>query len=331
MEENTIMEEEIYSYYIDRTPLQNILQIPSIDLSFVDIELLSSANSTNINITPILQVEENVQSTEEPIVTNEILPNTNDDTKQKKDFSKIIQLINQKIKNKCREYHFRPFKIDGVYCYIVLYLKERILTIESINIKCNFNDNHIIPYVLYHRKYKSIDKMVLLIYDITTKYKIINGDLLSPTDYHDMKIEELLLPYNEDEKCCVCFENTTDNTSCGHYICFSCRDKCIIQKKKDCPMCRSKNVLTMYSNSIQLINNIDYSELYTLFSERIYYRNNRISDERSSSDEESESESDEESDSESGSDEESELDDNVEEIPIINLREVGLYSDSDPE
>jgi hypothetical protein len=139
---------------------------------------------------------------------------------EKKDFSKIVALIQRKIKNGCKEYNFRPFMIDGVYCYIVLYLKYKILTIESINVKCKFNNNHHVPYVLYHKKYKSIAKVVDLIHTITTTYKIINGDLLAPTDYNDMKTEEILIPYKEDEVCCVCLENTIDNTTCNHYICF---------------------------------------------------------------------------------------------------------------
>jgi hypothetical protein len=216
------------------------------------------------------------------------------------DFSKIVEMIKMKIKKGIKEYHFRPYCIDGVYCYIVLYLKQKILTIESINIKCYFNDIHTMPYVLYHKKYKSIDKIVQLIHKITTTYKIISGDLLSTGDYNDMKTEEILIPYNENEVCCVCLENTTDNTTCGHFICLRCRDKCIIQKKKDCPICRSRNVLPIYSNTINLINNVDYTELYDLFYDRIHIN---IEDEEedddgnsivsSSSEEEEEEEEDE--------------------------------------
>lgn len=270
----------------------------------------------------------------EPMVEPEPLP-----TPTKKDFSEIVNLIKRKLKNNCKEYHFRPYKIDGVYCYIVLYLKQQILTIESINVKCHFSEGHTLPYVIYHKKYKSIEKIVNLIHEITTTYKIINGDLLSKTDYNDMKTEETIIPYNEDEVCCVCLEHTTDNTTCGHFICFSCRDKCIIQKKKDCPLCRTKNVLCVYSNSMQLINNIDYSELNDLFHNRIYdrrYRNSVTNDHdnnsivsSSSSEEEGEEEGEEEDDDEE--DEEEEEGQEVEEQRIRNqLREVGLY-DTDTE
>ena len=201
-------------------------------------------------------------------------PEPTKDTTKEMDFSKIVELIKTKIKKGIKEYHFRPYCIDGVYCYIVLYLKQKMLTVESINVKCKFNDVHTMPYVLYHKKYKSIDKIVQLIYQITTTYKIVNGDLLALEHYNDMKIEETLIPYNEAETCCVCLENTTDNTTCGHFICLRCRDKCIIQQKKDCPMCRSKNVLPTYCNNLNLINNMDYSELYDLFYDKIYEKRN---------------------------------------------------------
>jgi hypothetical protein len=177
-----------------------------------------------------------------------------------------------------------------------LYLKEKILTIESIHTKCKFTKTQTIPYVLYHKKYKSVEKVVNLIYNITTNYKIINGDLLSPENYNDIKTEENIIPYNEDEICCVCFEHTTDNTTCGHFICFKCRDTCIIQMKKNCPMCRCYNVLPIYSNIMNLINNVDYYELHMLFSERFHKLRQYNDDDdnsviSSSSDEEVEDES----------------------------------------
>ena len=236
---------------------------------------------------------------------------------EKKDFSQIVQLIRKKMMNgKIKEYHFRPYRIDGVFCYIVLYLKEKIMTIESINVKCNFTENHTVPYVLYHKKFKSIEKIIQLIHEIVTTYKIINGDLLSPKHCSDIKTEELLLPYNEDEVCSVCLEHTTDNTSCGHYICFSCRDKCIIQKKKNCPICRCSNALSTYHNSMQLINNVDYIELYDLFYNKMHrimnddeYDDDNNSVVSSSSDEDEEGE-DEDSDEDSDEDDDGHGDDN---------------------
>ena len=285
--------EESYSFYICRTPSPVNLSSRLVEDMFFEPEPLPEV------VEPLPEVVEPLPEVVEP------LPEVVEPKNQKNDFSKIVTLIKNKIKNGCREYHFRPVMIDGVSCYIVLYLIYKILTIESINVKCKFNNIHHIPYVLYHKRYTSISKLVKFIHSITTTYKIMNGDLLSLSNYNDMKTEEILLPYKEDEVCCVCLENTTDNTTCNHYICFKCRDKCIIQQKKDCPMCRKTNVLGIYSNNMNLINNNDYEELSDLFNRKLFNKRHILDDD---------------SDSSSEDDEEEEYDE---------LREVGLYSDSD--
>ena len=263
--------------------------------------------------TPIM-LEEEPAVLEEPVVLEEepsvVTPPIVLEKEKKNDFSKIVALINNKIKNGCQEYHFRPVMIDGIYCYIVLYLKYKILTIESIQVTCKFN-NHYIPYVLYHKEYTSISKLVTLIHRITTTYKVLNGDFMSLSNYNDMKTEEILIPYKEEEVCCVCLENTTDTTTCNHFICFKCRDKCIIQQRKDCPMCRQSNVLGVYCNNMNLINNKDYSELSILFNQKFLskrYNSTGYDDDNSSEDEDDDSSTE-----------------------VDELREVGLYSDDDSE
>jgi hypothetical protein len=296
-------------------------------------EIIYFIDRTSNPIPPLLDFMNDDQNNENQNVPVPVpVNNTND-------FSDIVKLIKSKLKRGIKEYHFRPYRIDGVYCYIVLYLEKKILTIESINIKCYFNDIHSVPYVLYHKKYKSIEKIVQLIHEVTTTYKIINGDLLCKTDYNDIKIEEKMIPYKEDEICCVCLEHTTDNTTCGHFICFSCRDKCIIQKKRDCPMCRTKNVLSTYSNVMNLINNVDYSELNELFYSKIYQRQNVDNDHdnnsiiSSSSDEDDEEEDEQEVEEEE--EEEAHVDQELQEINLQQetirntLREVGLYDTDD--
>jgi hypothetical protein len=213
----------------------------------------------------------------------------------------LVESIEKKQKNGMQEYHFRPVRIDGVYCYIVLYLKHNILTVESIHIKCDYGQDRMLPYVLYHYSYSSIKKAVLHVQKIHSSYQLINGDLVSPTNYNDMKLEESILPYSANEVCCVCLDNTTDTTSCGHYICFACRDKCCIQQKLDCPMCRKSNVLPVYHNVMNLINNTDYSELFILFKNKLPtpYRLEPESESESDEDEEdndNESEFEEEQD-----------------------------------
>ena len=222
---------------------------------------------------------------------------------EKKQIDELIFCLERKKQKGAKEHHFRPVSLDGIYCYFVFYLLESVFTVEAINVKCNVKINgnlKTMPYILYHHKYKNFKQALLMIKEINKSYKIMNGDLLSAQNYKEMRLEEAILPYSPNEVCCVCLENTTDTTTCDHYICLSCRDKCIIKQKPDCPICRRTNVLPVYCNTTNLINNRDFSDLYKIFSRK----NHSLFD----SDSDSESES---SDSESDSDLEDE-----QELPV---------------
>jgi hypothetical protein len=212
----------------------------------------------------------------------------------------LVEAIKKQKDRGTKEYHFRPVCIDGVYCYIVFYFKYNVITIESINVKCHFPYNGqdtLFPYVLYHSTYSCIKKAVLRIQKIYNSYRVINGDLVGPNDYNDMKLEEHILPYSINEVCCICLENTTDTTSCGHFICFVCRDKCCIQQKTNCPMCRTPNVVSTYHNIMNLINNKDHPDLFMIFKNKMpVYQNDSDSEDNDNDDEDDEDDDDDEDD-----------------------------------
>jgi hypothetical protein len=209
----------------------------------------------------------------------------------------LIDVLNNKRMKCLSEYHFRPVLVDGVYCYFVLYLQHYLLTVESVNVKCEYEQKdkkYVEPYVLYHRKYKNFHHALKQIETISKNYKILNGDLESHENYTSCKLEESVLPYAEHEQCCICLEHTTDITSCNHYVCFHCRDKCIVKRKTDCPICRKPDVMFMYNNSVSLLNNRDFGELnYVLHTRR---KKADESIEESESEPESEPESDSDDD-----------------------------------
>jgi len=178
--------------------------------------------------------------------------------------NKLIDIIKTYLETS-QSYHFRPVKIDGVYCYPIIHRLPRLVNIEAVNIYCEkkqqFDEHAQEKYSLYHTPYRTIEHAVQIIEQIAATYKIYGGDLCSPSVYEMLKLEEAVLPYNEDQKCCVCFENTTDTTLCDHYICLVCRDTCILKEKLDCPMCRKQNILRIYKSENGLVNNNEYSEL----------------------------------------------------------------------
>jgi hypothetical protein len=186
-----------------------------------------------------------------------------------------IKLLENEIKKHLSindTYHFRPIKIDGINVYIVLYGKYKILNVESIYIMCNVNMNGNIEkqqYSLFHCHYKTIKGVLNKVEKINKYYRIYNGEIVSPKSYYLLKLEESILPYTEDEKCTVCYENTSDITCCGHSICLNCRELCILKNQKDCPICRSKNALDIYTNKNGLVNN----EHYDIVKKAIHYEN----------------------------------------------------------
>lgn len=163
---------------------------------------------------------------------------------------------------KYKTYTFRPVRIDGVYCYAVIHRKTKIVNFESIHVICHITVRNQIKktqkYSLLYKKYKTIENAIEIIEKVVSTYKIYNGDLVNPNDYELQKLEEKYIPYEEGQKCCVCLENTQETTTCNHYICFHCRDKCIIAQKPDCPICRKPGVMRIFNIDNNLINNDEY-------------------------------------------------------------------------
>jgi hypothetical protein len=159
-------------------------------------------------------------------------------------------------------YTFRPTKIDGTNVYIVIYHKFKVVNIESIFVQCKVNINsfeEVQNYSLYHFEYKTLEKAIERIEMIKKEYKIYNGELVDATVYKLSKLEESIIPFSEEEKCCVCFENTSDITLCNHSICLTCRESSIINNHFDCPMCRKSNAMYFYNNKNNLINNEQFA------------------------------------------------------------------------
>jgi hypothetical protein len=164
-----------------------------------------------------------------------------------------------------KTYSFRTVKIDGVWFYPVIHRHRKIVNFECVNIMCRMKnkqgDDFTEKYSAYYTKYKSVKEALTIIKNVAATYKIFNGDLLSPADYKMAKLEENLLPYAEEQVCCVCYENTMDTTICDHYLCMKCREICIHKERNDCPMCRNPGIVNIYNIDNGLINNNAYGSL----------------------------------------------------------------------
>jgi hypothetical protein len=167
-------------------------------------------------------------------------------------------------------YVFRSVIIDGINCYIILYRKNKLINVESIHTSCTFiknNKTHYQKYSLYHTNYDTIENAIDKIEFITRTYKLYNGDLMDEKNYNAYKLEEEFIPYKDYQSCCICYKNTIETTLCNHYICFHCREKCLVLRKFDCPLCRKQNILSEYNTDHGLINNEQFSNTLYFIAE----------------------------------------------------------------
>ena len=173
----------------------------------------------------------------------------------------LAKQITDKLK-KQKTYFFRPVAIDGVLCYPVIYGgRYKIVNFESIHINCfvkKGDTKQKQKYSLLFQKYRTILEALNFIEIVVSSYKIYNGDLVSKDSYDLMKLEETIVPYTDEQVCCVCNDNTTDITECKHHICLQCREQCILNDQHNCPICRKEEIMNMYYNESNLINNNEY-------------------------------------------------------------------------
>ena len=195
-----------------------------------------------------------------------IVPNVNNvnNNNEKNEKQTKVKELTKMIKDhltRFKTYHFRPVKIDGINCYVVIHKKYKIINFESINIKCLVNKNgkkSKQQYSLLFVSYKTIEQALNKIENIVATYKIYNGDLVSQNAYKQLKLEEFIIPYREEQVCSVCSENTMDITTCKHYICFHCREQCVLTDNTNCPVCRCEEIINIYNIDNGLINNVSY-------------------------------------------------------------------------
>jgi hypothetical protein len=254
-----------------------------------------------------------------PNVKNNIINNNKNDEKYR-NIKQLSRLIKQHLK-KHKTYHLRPVKIDGIYCYVVIHSKYNIVNFESINIKCLVNRNNKKKkqaYSLLYIKYKSIEQALHKIEKIVATYRVFNGDLVSPESYIQLKLEETIIPYNEEQVCSICNDNTMDITLCKHYICFHCREQCVITNNMNCPVCRNEEIINIYNIDNGMINNSSYPILEFAID---YENDNSVNNFINISSDEFENNSENNSETSSETDEETIIDiqDNEEEDEPIQL------------
>ena len=175
--------------------------------------------------------------------------------KKKKIYQKLAKFIEEYLEDKLDDTYcltrYTLFEIDGVqadvyigkesesyYYHFVAKNVEYVEEDDSTNDDTDFlliekNDFDTVMDVLEH-----IEK-------VRDTYTFLDFYLLSPEFKEIAKIHRTFLPLSQDKICSVCYEPTLEYTTCKHPICLKCREKCIVNDRKMCPVCRS-SLLKLY-------------------------------------------------------------------------------------
>jgi len=149
------------------------------------------------------------------------------------------------------------FQVDDIQAEIYIYVDYHDIPTSSYyykiiskNIQYESRDSIERDLLIYESS--SFDNIVSLlehIKHVELTYKILDYYLLSPEKMEEAKAQREFLPIDKDKVCCVCYEPTVEYSKCKHSICLKCRDKCIVQEKITCPICRS-SILSVYPNTL---------------------------------------------------------------------------------
>jgi hypothetical protein len=77
---------------------------------------------------------------------------------------------------------------------------------------------------------------------VEINYKLLDYYLLSPENMEEAIAQREFMPIEQDKIWVVCHELTVEYTTCKHSICLKCREKCIVNGNKTCPMCRTSSL-----------------------------------------------------------------------------------------
>lgn len=181
----------------------------------------------------------------------------NDSLDGNEEYTSKISLLSSKIKKDMNKnpsqnptYSFGTVTIDDIKVSIKIKYWNRNIPLYSVD----FESIHVFEtqygisnkYILCGKSFTSLIVCLNFIHLVASSYKMKNGKLHSIEKITELDLHKYILPFSENEKCCICYENSREETLCGHYLCFKCRCKCIVKKDNKCPVCRKKDVLEIY-------------------------------------------------------------------------------------
>jgi len=195
----------------------------------------------------------------DPDILNEInvyaiSPEEIEKIKNRRIITQLSQCIDSFLeKNKKDSYHltiYTNLQIDEIETEIYVYLDYHddppfsyYYKIISKNIEYESNDNLEKDFLIYESaSFTNSISLLENVKKVEQTYKLLDYYLLSPEKIIEAKAQREFFPIHSDKMCSVCYDLTLEYTTCKHSICLKCRDKCIVQGKKTCPICRRSDL-----------------------------------------------------------------------------------------
>lgn len=119
----------------------------------------------------------------------------------------------------------------------------------------NSDDDDINLILLQKDNFATVLDLLVDIEDVKKTYRFVEHKLLPPNKFEFAKLQRVFFTLSPDKLCSICYVPTIQHTICNHPICFKCREKCVKNNNKLCPICREKkvNVFPSRLNWIEVI------------------------------------------------------------------------------
>jgi hypothetical protein len=213
----------------------------------------TSTSSSNFQFSfPLIQEPEREGVEEKRDTAFDVTIEETDSHKQKKLLKKLAKEIETYLEKKPDETtyclsRYTLFEIDGIQAdvYIGKEAESYFYHFVAKNIEYveDDDDGDDTDFLLIEKNdFDTVVDVLEHIEKVRDTYTFLDFYLLSPEKKEMAKIHRSFLPLSQDKICSVCYEPTLEYTTCKHPICLKCREKCIANNRKMCPVCRSSQL-----------------------------------------------------------------------------------------
>ena len=175
--------------------------------------------------------------------------------KKKKMMNKLAKAIETYLEERPEDTYcltrYTLFEIDGIQAdvyigkesesYFYHFVSKNIEYVEDDDDDTNDRDDS--DFLLIDKNdFNTVVDVLEHIEKVRETYTFLDFYLLSPEKKETARNHRAFLPLSQDKLCSVCYEPTLEYTTCKHPICLKCREKCIVNDRKMCPVCRSSQL-----------------------------------------------------------------------------------------